>query len=72
MGLPPGGLPPRLTLAVEHLLVCRRRVRDARSEAPAQCCVVPPTDFTIHAGRPEKSLATRQSPLVVRGSSQAN
>jgi hypothetical protein len=34
--------------------------------------VVPPTALTIHAGRPEKSFATRQSPLVVRGSVHAN
>src|SRR5262245_60971577 len=32
--------------------------------------VEPPTAFTIHAGRPAKSLATRQVPEVVRLSSQ--
>ena len=37
-----------------------------RSEAPAQWVVVPPTALTIQAGRPEKSLATRQSPEVER------
>ena len=42
-----------------------------RREAPAQCTVEPPTALTIQAGSPEKSFATRQSPLVVRASSQA-
>ena len=41
-------------------------------EAPAQWVVVPPTALTIQAGRPLKSLATRQSPLVVRASVQAS
>src|SRR5438445_2295927 len=40
-----------------------------RSEAPAQWTVEPPTDLTIQAGRPGKSLATRQVPDVVRLSS---
>src|SRR5579859_6825304 len=40
-----------------------------RSEAPAQWTVEPPTDLTIQAGRPAKSLATRQVPDVVRLSS---
>src|SRR5512140_561520 len=43
-----------------------------RSDAPAQCVVVPPTVLQIHAGRPEKSLATRHVPDVVRLSSHAN
>src|SRR3984893_16040054 len=37
-----------------------------RNDAPAQWTVDPPTDFTIHAGRLAKSLATRQLPDVVR------
>jgi hypothetical protein len=41
-----------------------------RSEAPAQCVVEPPTVLQIQAGRPAKSLATRQVPEVVRLSSQ--
>src|SRR3979411_3309478 len=41
-----------------------------RSDAPAQCVVVPPTVLQIHVGRPEKSLATRHEPDVVRLSSQ--
>ena len=40
--------------------------------APAKCVVVPPTAFTIQAGRFGKSFATRQLPLVVRMSSQAS
>src|SRR6202171_1591056 len=43
-----------------------------RSDAPAQCVVVPPTVLQIHVGRPEKSLATRHEPDVVRLSSQAS
>ena len=43
-----------------------------RSEAPAQWVVVPPTVLQIQAGRPGKSLATRQLPEVVRLSSQAS
>jgi hypothetical protein len=42
-----------------------------RGQAPAQCVDVPPTAFTVQAGRFGKSLATRQLPEVVRGSSQA-
>ena len=43
-----------------------------RSDAPAQCVVVPPTVLQIQAGRFGKSLATRQLPEVVRLSSQAS
>ena len=43
-----------------------------RSDAPAQCVVVPPTVLQIQAGRFGKSLATRQVPDVVRLSSQAS
>jgi hypothetical protein len=43
-----------------------------RRLAPAQWIVVPPTASTIQAGSPEKSVASRQSPLVVRGSSQVS
>ena len=43
-----------------------------RSEAPAQCTVEPPTDFTIQAGRLAKSRATRHEPEVVRMSVQAS
>src|SRR5262249_53844764 len=43
-----------------------------RSDAPAQCVVVPPTVLQIQAGRPEKSLATRHEPEVVRLSVQAS
>lgn len=52
------------------------RVRNScswkRSDAPAQWVVVPPTVLQIHAGRPAKSFARRQVPLVVSGSSQAS
>src|SRR5579871_1064937 len=43
-----------------------------RSEAPAQCVVVPPTVLQVHAGRLGKSLATRQEPEAVRLSSHAS
>lgn len=43
-----------------------------RSEAPAQCVVVPPTVLQIHAGRLGKSVAIRQSPVEKRLSSQAS
>ena len=43
-----------------------------RSEAPAQCVVVPPTVLQIQAGRFGKSLATRQEPEVERGSVHAS
>src|SRR5256885_15975197 len=43
-----------------------------RNDAPAQCVVEPPTVLQIHAGKPEKSCATRHVPDVVRGSSHAN
>ena len=42
-----------------------------RGQAPAQWVVVPPTALTVQAGRSGKSVATRQVPDVVRGSSQA-
>ena len=42
-----------------------------RGVAPDQCVVVPPTAFTIQAGRFGKSLVMRYEPLVVRMSSQA-
>jgi hypothetical protein len=41
-----------------------------RSDAPAQCTVLPPTVLQIQAGRFGKSLATCQLPEVVRLSSQ--
>src|SRR5690242_9988671 len=43
-----------------------------RSDAPAQCVVVPPTVLHNHVGSPGKSLATRHEPDVVRLSSQAS
>ena len=43
-----------------------------RSDAPAQCVVVPPTVLQIHAGNSGKSFATRQLPDVVRLSVQAS
>src|SRR6202011_5324261 len=43
-----------------------------RSDAPAQWVVVPPTVLQSHVGRPEKSLATRHVPDVVRLSHQAS
>src|SRR5882672_3790963 len=43
-----------------------------RSDAPAQCAVVPPTVLHIHAGKPGKSFATRHDPDVVRLSSHAS
>ena len=43
-----------------------------RSDAPAQCVVVPPTVLQIHAGRLGKSFAIRQVPDVVRLSSHAS
>src|SRR5215510_5771870 len=42
-----------------------------RKAAPAQWIVVPPTAFTVQAGRLGKFLATRHEPEVVRLSSQA-
>ena len=42
-----------------------------RGVAPDQWVVVPPTAFTIQAGRFGKSRAIRQLPVVVRGSNQA-
>lgn len=50
----------------------RNSCSSKRNEAPAQCTVEPPTDFTIQAGRFGKSRATRQEPEVVRMSFQAS
>src|SRR5216684_3017992 len=62
--LAPGTLP--------YVLLTRNSCSSKRSDAPAQWTVEPPTDFTIHAGRLGKSLATRQSPDVVRISVHAS
>src|SRR6202171_1977413 len=43
-----------------------------RSDAPAQCVVVPPTVWRFHDASTEKSLATRHEPDVVRLSNQAS
>ena len=52
-----------------NLAISRKRLPLVRLEAPAQCVVEPPTAFTIQAGSPLKSLATRQLPKLVRLSS---
>ena len=67
------GQSSRLAPAISpYSLLARNSCSWKRSEAPAQCTVLPPTVLQIQAGRLGKSLATRQVPDVVRLSSQAS